>query len=222
MRHVICKKCGAKLERGVRVCPACGTPAGGVSQGGERVFSAGQESLSSAGDQLGVYKQYLQQLNKAQKEYSRQIKKMRKRLTCLTALTAAAAALAAAALILTFIPEKYSQEDSAPAIWTESDIEKTDTTFPGNSEPTPSQTPAATEEQGEALGTSGSGTENSGSGTDSSGRETDNSGRGTVNSGSGTREAENDESGENGAVTGSSSVTADTESAGGGRGSYGE
>ncbi len=222
MRHVICKKCGAKLERGVRVCPACGTPAGGVSQGGERVFSAGQESLSSAGDQLGVYKQYLQQLNKAQKEYSRQIKKMRKRLTCLTALTAAAAALAAAALILTFIPEKYSQEDSAPAILTESDIEKTDTTFPGNSEPTPSQTPAATEEQGEALGTSGSGTENSGSGTDSSGRETDNSGRGTVNSGSGTREAENDESGENGAVTGSSSVTADTESAGGGRGSYGE
>ena len=208
MRHVICKKCGAKLERGVRVCPACGTPAGGVSQGGERVFSAGQESLSSAGDQLGVYKQYLQQLNKAQKEYSRQIKKMRKRLTCLTALTAAAAALAAAALILTFIPEKYSQEDSAPAIGTESDIEKTDTTFPGNSEPTPSQTPAATEEQGEALGTSGSGTENSG--------------RGTVNSGSGTREAENDESGENGAVTGSSSVTADTESAGGGRGSYGE
>ena len=112
-------------------------------------------------------------------------------------------------------PEKYSQEDSAPAILTESDIEKTDTTFPGNSEPTPSQTPAATEEQGEALGTSGSGTENSGSGTDSSGRE-------TVNSGSGTREAENDESGENGAVTGSSSVTADTESAGGGRGSYGE
>lgn len=208
MRYVICKKCGAKLERGVRVCPACGTPAGGVSQGGERVFSAGQESLSSAGDQLGVYKQYLQQLNKAQKEYSRQIKKMRKRLTCLTALTAAAAALAAAALILTFIPEKYSQEDSAPAISTESDIEKTDTTFPGNSEPTPSQTPAATEEQGEALGTSGSG-------TDSSGRE-------TVNSGSGTREAENDESGENGAVTGSSSVTADTESAGGGRGSYGE
>ena len=222
MRYVICKKCGAKLERGVRVCPACGTPAGGVSQGGERVFSAGQESLSSAGDQLGVYKQYLQQLNKAQKEYSRQIKKMRKRLTCLTALTAAAAALAAAALILTFIPEKYSQEDSAPAIWTESDIEKTDTTFPGNSEPTPSQTPAATEEQGEALGTSGSGTENSGSGTDSSGRETDSSGRETVNSGSGTRGAENDESGENGAVTGSSSVTADTESAGGGRGSYGE
>ena len=217
-----CSTCGSELTGTERVCPACGTPAGGVSQGGERVFSAGQESLSSAGDQLGVYKQYLQQLNKAQKEYSRQIKKMRKRLTCLTALTAAAAALAAAALILTFIPEKYSQEDSAPAIWTESDIEKTDTTFPGNSEPTPSQTPAATEEQGEALGTSGSGTENSGSGTDSSGRETDNSGRGTVNSGSGTREAENDESGENGAVTGSSSVTADTESAGGGRGSYGE
>lgn len=137
-----------KAGEGRKSLPGLRDPGRGVSQGGERVFSAGQESLSSAGDQLGVYKQYLQQLNKAQKEYSRQIKKMRKRLTCLTALTAAAAALAAAALILTFIPEKYGQEDSAPAIRTESDIEKTDTTFPGNSEPTPSQTPAATEEQG--------------------------------------------------------------------------
>ena len=140
---MICKKCGARLEPGVRICPSCGHPAGGVSQGGEKIIGGdtGAASADPAGD--AGREAYLQQLCKMEKENLRALKKLRKTVRILVILAAAAVICAAAALGLSLWNTGKTGQEAPAAVETESQTEKKqqpEVTMA--SEPTPTPTPS--------------------------------------------------------------------------------
>lgn len=102
---MICKKCGAKLDRGVRICPSCGYPAGGVSKGGERImrqepYPVPPEPNETSGSGGANGEKYMQQIYKMQRENSRMIKKLQRTAAVLAVLAVVSAVCAAGAAAL--------------------------------------------------------------------------------------------------------------------------